>query len=101
MAADALDEYIETLAPAGARQASAVIEETFLVLKWVEQTGEKLGSYETADKKDNLGDAWQSAFNILQKSEATISKRYHGPQYGFAYWLFGERIFRQRLKKQV
>ena len=101
MAADALDEYLETLGPASFRQGNTVKEETFSTLKWVEQTGEKLGSYQTADKKDNLGEPWQTAFNILQKSEATIAKRYHGTQYVFSYWLFGERIFRQLLKKQA
>jgi len=100
MILDGCESRLEVLAPAEVRQASAVKEETFLTLKWVDQKGEKLGQYETADKKDNPGDSWQSVFNILQKSEASISKRYRGPQYQHGYWLFGQdRIFRQRLKK--
>ena len=99
---DGYESRLERLAPAEVRQASAVIEETFLNLKWVDQTGEKLDQCATADKKDNPGDARaQSAFNILQKSQATISKGFHLGSYQHGYWLFGERIFRQQLKKQT
>ena len=101
MIMDSCEGRLEALAPAEVRQTNTVTEEIFSTLKWVDRTGEKLASYQTADKKDNPSESWQTAFDILQKAKATISKRYHGSKYQNGYWLFGQdRIFRQLLKKQ-
>jgi len=101
MAADAIDEYLEIMAPAGVKQASAasaVKEETFNILTFELQKGERLGDYATASKKNNIPDKWAQAFNILRQANAAINNRYHGRNYEFAYWIYQERIFRQKLK---
>lgn len=100
MVMDACEARLETLAPGAQGRDSAVKEETFLTLKWDPQKGEKLGEYETSDPKANPADSFQHALDILQKSEATIKARYHGPGYHYAYWIYGDRIFRQKLKEK-
>jgi hypothetical protein len=95
MAADALDEFLETVAPPEVKQAAAVKEETFTILSFEKQTGDKLGEFELATRKANDASKFQSAFNILEKSNATIARRYHGQDYEFSYWLFGGRIYSQ------
>lgn len=78
---------------------AAVKEETFTTLKFEDQQGAKLGQYAVAYKQSNLMDKWTSAYNILRQSNATIQSRYHGSDYQFSYWLYGEsKIYRQRLK---
>ena len=81
------------------QQSAAVLEATFDCLKFEAARGEKLGDYETASKKNNVSEKFQTAFNILSQSNSTISNRYHGQGYAYAYWLYGDRIFRQKLKK--
>ena len=59
----------------------------------------KLGEYEVAYKQNNLSDKWQSAYNILRNSNATIKTRYTSEGYQFSYWLYGEdKIYRQKMK---
>jgi len=85
---------------AGAIQTVAVKEETFNCLSYEKQQGSRLGEYETANRNSNEADKWASAFNILKQNGATISNRYHGEGYAYAYWLYGEdRIYRQRLAR--
>jgi hypothetical protein len=80
-------------------QESAVQELTFTTLKFDAQKGAKIGDYEVAYQASNLADKWSSAFNVLQKSNATIQNRYLGPGYEYSYWLYGEnKIYRQKLK---
>jgi hypothetical protein len=100
MIADATNEYLESLAPPEVKEDTpAVAEETFLTNKFEPQQGAKIGSYEVAYKANNLPDKWQSAYNILSKSNATIQSRYSGKDYTFSYWLYGEgKIYRQKLK---
>lgn len=74
-----------------------VPEQTFNVLKFEPQKGEKLGEFETAEKKNNTEQNWTHAFNILKAANATINSRYHGPDYVFSYWLYQDRVFRQKL----
>jgi hypothetical protein len=82
------------------KEALAVKEETFNILKFESQQGAKIGPYGVAYKKNNLPDKFTQAYNILRKNNATISSRYHGEAYVYAYWLYGEnKIYRQRLKK--
>jgi hypothetical protein len=96
----------EIMRPGIAREPGALNEQTFNVLKFEAQSGAKLGEYEVAHKANNPPDAWQVgidkwtyAYNVLEKSKATIDNRYHGEGYVFAYWLFGEdKIYRQKLK---
>ena len=106
MLADAANEYIDSLAPpeikAEKKQAAAVLELNFTSLKFEAQQGAKLGEYEIASKQNNLTDKWQSAYNILSNSNATIQDRYHGEGYQYSYWLYGEdKIYRQKLKPKT
>jgi len=82
------------------KEAVAVKEETFHTLKFEKQQGAKIGEYEVAYKRQNIPAKFQQAFNILSKSNATISSRYHGEGYVYSYWLYGEaKIYKQRLKR--
>jgi hypothetical protein len=106
MLADATNEYIDSLAPsevkAEKKQAAAVLELNFTFLKFDAQQGAKLGEYEIAHKQNNLPDKWQSAYNILRNSNATIKDRYYGEDYQYSYWLYGEdKIYRQKLKPKT
>ncbi len=103
MIADATSEYIETFAPPEVKlenEAPAVNEAAFTELKWDSQKGAKLGEFDVAHKASNIEDRWQSAFNILKSSNATIKDRYHGTSYSCSYWIYGQdKIYRQRLKQ--
>ena len=106
MLADAANEYIDSLAPpeikAEKKQTAAVLELNFTFLKFEAQQGAKLGEYEIAQKQNNLPDKWQSAYNILRNSNATIKDRYYGEDYQYSYWLYGEdKIYRQKLKPKT
>ncbi len=105
MIADAANEYLETFAPPGtkdAKQPAAVQEITFSTLRFEAQQGAKLGEYEIAYKSANFEDKWCPAYNILRNSNATIKDRYHGEGYQYSYWLYGEdRIYRQKLKPKT
>jgi len=77
-------------------------EETFTILKFEDAKGDRLGEFQIAHKSNNLPDKWSPAYNVLRKNNAVINSRYHGPDYQFSYWLFGEdRIFRQKLKPKA
>ena len=101
MAAEATNDYLETLAPPEAKEEKpAVVEATFSILKFEPQKGAKLGDYEVAYKPNNLPDKWSGAFNVLNASNATIQNRYHGQGYQFSYWLYGQdKIYRQKRKQ--
>jgi len=90
---------ISELVGVSPQEAPAVKEEVFNILKFEQQKGEKLGEFEVAHKSSNLPDKWSHAFNILRRNNATIKCRYHGKDYTYSYWLYGEdRIYRQKLK---
>jgi hypothetical protein len=96
--ADAANQYIQSMTPPQL-ELTAVQELTFTTLKFEAQQGTKLGDFEVAYKQTNLSDKWQSAYNILRNSNATIKDRYHGESYQYSYWLYGEeKIYRQKLK---
>jgi hypothetical protein len=103
MAAEATNDYIESLAPAGVRNEKKTVvtvsEANFSILKFETQQGTKLGSFEVAYKTNNIEDKWLQAYNILHSSNATIKERYYGKDYSFSYWLYGpDKIYRQKLK---
>ena len=105
--ADAANEYLETLATPGVKEnkpaAPATVQETiFIVLKFEQQTGAKIGEYEVAYKASNIEDKWTHAYNVLRNSNATIKDRYHGEGYEFSYWLYGaDKIYRQKLEPKA
>lgn len=83
-------------------KVAAVSEETFLILKFEQQKGARLGDYEVAYKAQNLPDKWSYAYNILRQANATIQSRYQGEGYRHSYWLYGEgKIYRQKLKPKT
>jgi hypothetical protein len=88
-----------TKRPSQKQETPAVAEQTFLCLKFEPQEGQKIGRYDVAYEPQNLPENWTYAMNVLKANNAVIEKRYHGPGYKFAYWLFGEhKIYRQALK---
>jgi hypothetical protein len=106
MLADAATEYIDALAPpeikAEKKQAVSVLEVNFSILKFEVQQGTKLGEFEIAYKQRNKADMWESAYNILKNSNATIKDRYHGEGYQYSYWLYSDdKIYRQKLKPKT
>ena len=104
MLADAANDYLESMAPNEAKPKEnkpAVLELNFTTLRFSSMQGSKLGDYKLAYKQSNLPDKWQSAYNILINSNATIKARYTGEGYQFSYWLYGEdKIYRQKLKQK-
>lgn len=81
----------------------ATPENTFTTLKWTKAVSSQMGEFEVASKADNsanFAEAWQGAYNFLNSQQATIKTRYHAAGYGFSYWLFGEKIYRQKLKEK-
>ena len=78
-------------------------EETFNILKWQVEKGNRLGEYEVAYKNQNILDSWQHCFNILKQNSAVIGNRFHEEGYGYAYWIYPEkyedRIFRKKLNE--
>ncbi|MGA2523646.1 MAG: hypothetical protein ABSF65_05780 [Candidatus Bathyarchaeia archaeon] len=98
--ADAANEYVESLTPPEIKEENAVDENTFSCLKFDAQQGNKLGSFDVAYKTTNPADKWTQAFDVLSKANSTIQTRYHGKNYEFSYWLYGEgKIYRQKLKQ--
>lgn len=81
-----------------AEKKTAVLEETFTVLKFDVMQGAKIGEYEVAYKASNIAEKWTSAYDVLRNSNATIKDRYYGKGYSFSYWLYNEKIYRQKLK---
>ena len=103
MAAEALNDYIDTFAPKEAREEKTVVNEnTFAPLIFDVQQGSKLGAFEVAYKQTNITEKFQTAFEVLSKSNATIQSRYHCKEYVYSYWLYGEgKIYRQKLKEKA
>lgn len=77
----------------------ATSEAVFNALRFESHKGEKLAEFETADKQGNVEQNWTHAFNILKASNSTINNRYHGADFTHTYWLYQDRIFRQKLKQ--
>ena len=80
-----------------------ISEETFNILKWDNEKGERLGDFQTAYKNKNVLENWQHAYNILKQSNAVIGNRFHEQGYEYAYWIYPEkyedRIFRKKLNE--
>jgi len=98
MIMDACETRLEQLAPVQVK-TKTVPEETFFNLAYEIQTSDKLGMFDTADRQKNDETRFQLAFSILKANESTISKRFYGLGYLYSYWIFGEKIYRQTLKK--
>ena len=101
MASDALNDLVDGMAPKEVKDKNAVPEEKFTILKFEQFQTAQLGTYEIAFQANNPGEEWNNAYDELNKATATIKARYHGQNYRYSFWLYGEgKIFRQKLKKQ-
>lgn len=80
-------------------ESGEIPEETFkILLGWTQRTGDKLGVFEvTSRSSNNNSNGYSHAFNILKVNNATINNRYHGEGYAFAYWLYKDDTYRQKL----
>ena len=86
----------------GLMQEPMVCQElTFLVLKFDDMDGGVLGDHGVACKGNNLPDKWASAFNVLRVNNATIKNRYQGESFQFSYWLYNDKIYRQKIKQKT
>jgi hypothetical protein len=92
-----LKRQIVELVNATEKRATAIPEQTFDLLKFEAHKSEKLKDFEVADKRNNLEQNWTHVSNILKAADATINSRYHGLGYVFSYWLYQDRVFRQKL----
>jgi len=86
-----------------AKSKPKISEETFNILKWDNEKGERLGDFQTAYKNKNVLENWQHAFNILKQSNAVIGNPFHLEGYQYRYWIYPEkyedRIFRKKLNE--
>lgn len=97
MFAEATNEYIDSLAPKEIKIDQAAPEEVFNCLTYEAQQGQKLGNYETASQDTNDQAKFKAAYDTLEKADANIKDRYHGQDYAYTYWIYGQnRIYRQR-----
>jgi hypothetical protein len=92
----ACDGYIESGTP---NELKAIPETVFSCLTFEPHVGEKLREYEIGQGKSNKQKEFDQAFNILKEANASINNRYHGPGFVFSYWLYGQAIYRQKLKQ--
>jgi hypothetical protein len=80
-----------------------ISEETFSILKWDNEKGERLGDFQTAYKNKNVLESWQHAFNILKQANSVIGNPFHMEGYQYRYWIYPEkyedRIFRKKLNE--
>jgi hypothetical protein len=87
----------------GAEEKPKIPEETFSILKWDDEKGERLGNFQTAYKNKNILENWQHAFNILKQNNAVIGNPFHLEGYQYRYWVYPEkyedRIFRKKLSE--
>ena len=96
---DAAKEALEQLTPPEIKEQVPSVSEANFDLNFTEYAGQKLGTFEVAEKNGSIPEKWTRGFNILKQANATISSRYHGENYGFTYWLYNGKIYRQKLKR--
>ncbi|MFQ6116293.1 MAG: hypothetical protein ACE5NG_19725 [bacterium] len=76
------------------------VQKMLILMKYEKQQGNRLGEFEVAYKAHNMTDKWSHAYGILRQNNATITNRYHGPDYAYSYGLYGNaKIYRQKLKR--
>lgn len=79
-------------------------EDTFNILEWDDEKGERLGDFQVAYQKRNLPEKWNHCFNILKANNSLIANRFHEQGYVCAYWIFPDkypdRIFRKKLMEK-
>jgi len=91
------DREIEKQKP---KSLQKVTEHIFTKLSYEEHNTQKLGVFGVADQESNDPQLFKEAFSILEEHKATISNRFHQEGYVFSFWIFQERIYRQKLKEK-
>jgi len=74
-------------------------EQTFLLLKYQQSKGERLGDFEVCYKNENKVDEWQRAFNILKVNQANIKNSLSEGPWVYRYWLYEknhDRFYRKK-----
>lgn len=97
---DATNEYLYSLATPVFEETHAVVEETaFNVLKFETLHSEGIGEFEVAYEARNIKHKWRRAYSVLKNADANLEALYHGEDYIYGYWLYGEgKIYRRKLK---
>jgi len=87
----------------GSEVKTTLPEDTFNILKWDNEKGERLGDFQAAYKNKNVLENWQHCFNILKQNNSVIGSPFHLEGYQYRYWIYPERyedrIFRKKLNE--
>jgi len=87
----------------GTEVKAKIPEKRFNVLKWQDEKGSRLASFQVAYQTHNLPDKWSHAYNFLKANNSLIANPFKEEGYEFRYWIFPEkhtdRIFRKRLSE--
>jgi len=99
--ADAMENAALVLKQSIGREIKPQVNEgPFLTLKWEKRSGNKLKEFEVTTKVLNSGsEDFERCLGILKRNNADIGNRFHSEGWQFSYWLYGESIYRQLLKK--
>lgn len=74
------------------------VNESVFFLNYEDRESEKLKRFQIATQKGNETE-FSEAFKVLKNAKATISNRYHGPNYNFSYWIWNDNIYRKQIQK--
>lgn len=88
---------LELLGDPITRDKKAVPESIFSTFKYQTRTSDRMGAYEVSEQQDNDAQKIAEALNILEANKATIKDRFHPEGYVFCYWVYQNRIYRQKL----
>jgi hypothetical protein len=87
----------------GREVRARIPEERFGVLKWQDETGSKLGSFQVAYAKHNVPENWSHAYNVLRANNSLIANTFKEEDYVYRYWIYpqkySDRIFRKKLNE--
>lgn len=100
--ADALENAALVLKQAVGKELKTpqVNEALFLTLKWEKRIGNKLKEYDITTKTLNTGSVdFERCLNILRRNNASIQDRFKDQDWIYSYWIYGDAIYRQILKK--
>ncbi len=94
MIVDTANEYLDSTilrAVKDEKKPVIVLKETFLILKFKQMQGERLGTYGVAYQSANIEDKWRFTYPILQNLNATIKTHYHSDGYKLQLLAFQSR----------
>jgi len=76
-----------------------VFESVFSSFNYQQRTSDKMGGFEVTEQERNDPQKFAIALDILKTHNAKIDNRFHPEGYVCAYWIFKDRIYRQKLKQ--